>query len=241
MIKPHSPAYKCLFIDLDDTLWATYENNCESLTELYTALNWGQYFVSCEAFLNSFWPHNDFLWSEYRHGRINKDQLTLSRFQHPFTEAGHPLTTAQIEDINSRFLNLCAQKRGICPGAIEVLEYLHGKYAIYILSNGFREVQQRKMDAAGLTPHVDGMVLSEDAGINKPHKEIFDYAFEVSGYSPEACIMIGDSWDADIEGASNGGVSSIWYNPKHNAIPADTTARHPIRTITHLTELIGYL
>ena len=61
--------------------------------------------------------------------------------------------------------------------------------------------------------YFDLIVLSEDAGVNKPHKGIFDYAFLLSGARPSETIMIGDSWAADIEGALTANIPAVWYNP----------------------------
>ncbi|KGN99453.1 HAD family hydrolase [Porphyromonas macacae] len=226
---------KTLFIDLDDTLWATFENNRESLKEIYTALDWGQYFISFDAFFDVFMPHNEFLWSEYRKGTLDKQELTLERFRYPFRKV-RKLADDEILSINELFLNTCSSKKGLCPGAVDVLKYLYKRYSLCILSNGFREVQQRKMDMSGLSPFISNIVLSEDAGVNKPHKGIFDFAFEHTGALPEETLMIGDSWEADIEGAHRAGIPSIWYNPKGAEMPQGEQAR-PAHIISHLKEL----
>lgn len=225
---------KTVFIDLDDTLWATFENNKNSLSEIYTALNWGQYFFSFDDFFKRYLPHNDFLWSEYRQERITKAELTLERFRHPFRGIKE-LSDEEILGINRDFLARCSSKTQLCPGATEVMAYLKARYRIYILSNGFREVQQRKIDASGLASYVDGMVLSEDAGVNKPNPRIFAYAFEQAQATPETTVMIGDSWDADMVGAHRAHIPAIWYNPHH--LPAGADEAKPTHTIDHLLEL----
>jgi putative hydrolase of the HAD superfamily len=58
------------------------------------------------------------------------------------------------------------------------------------------------------------MILSEDAGINKPHKQIFDFALINTNSRRSQSLMIGDSWDADIAGAYNAGMDQLWYNPE---------------------------
>ena len=78
------------------------------------------------------------------------------------------------------------------------MEYLRPSYRMYILSNGFREVQFKKLCNSGLAPYFKRMILSEDACIQKPHKEIFDFALKNTNSRRSESLMIGDSWEADI-------------------------------------------
>ena len=145
--------YKSLFIDLDDTLWDTYHNNKECLEEIYTAHNFGRYYTSFEAFFDIYWPHNMLLWKQYRNGEIDKQFLIVDRFRYVLRPLG-------IEDdktslaINSEFLQRTTTKTRLVPGAIELLEYLRPSYRLFILSNGFREVQSKKLINSGLAPYI---------------------------------------------------------------------------------------
>jgi putative hydrolase of the HAD superfamily len=117
-----------------------------------------------------------------------------------------------ILDLNDDFLNRTTLRTKLLPHTMEVLEYLRPKYKMFILSNGFREVQYKKIDNSGLTSFFDGVILSEDAGFNKPHPEIFNYALQKTGMKREETLMIGDSWDADIVGAYNSRIDQVWYD-----------------------------
>lgn len=230
---------KNIFIDLDDTLWDTFHNNKASLKELFTKYNWDKYFGSFEFFFSIYMPNNEALWHEYRHGHIDKPTLILERFRKPFSKY-ISLSKEQILDWNTEFLNITGKKTRLCPYAIEALEYLHRYYKIYILSNGFREVQEAKLNNGGLTPYIDAMIVSEDAGINKPNKKIFDFALSKAQARLSESIMIGDSWDADIIGANNAGMASIWYNPEKKETPKDRTTI-PIHIIYSLKDIIQIL
>lgn len=98
------------------------------------------------------------------------------------------------------------------PHAYEVLEYLAGKYNLYILSNGFQELQCHKMRSAGIDRFFKKIVLSDDIGILKPWPEIFHFA--LSATQSEACdsLMIGDSWENDVTGAKGVGMHQVFYN-----------------------------
>ena len=169
--------YKSLFIDLDDTLWDTYHNNKECLEEVYTAHHFDRYYASFEAFFEIYWPHNNLLWEQYRNNEIDRQTLIIERFRYMLRPLGIE-DTKSVLAINNDFLQRTTRKTRLVPGAIELLEYLRPSYRMYILSNGFREVQFKKLCNSGLAPYFKRMILSEDACIQKPHKEIFDFALK---------------------------------------------------------------
>ena len=229
---------KNLFIDLDDTLWDTYHNNKESLRELYLEEGWQQFAPDYDAFWEKYWIHNEGLWELYRHDEIDKYTLTLRRMREPMPWLAS-LSDEEILALNRRFLAVTATKTRLVEGALEVMEYLHRYYRIYILSNGFREVQHAKVERSGLLPYIHRMILSEDAGVNKPNATIFRYACSATNSRCAESLMIGDSWPADIVGAKNVGMPSIWFNP--NGLECSMEGYAPRHVIGHLKELFQIL
>lgn len=226
---------KAVFIDLDDTLWATRHNNTECLRELYHELDWsgGDIYPTFEDFFEVYDPNNEHLWALYREGEITKHELTLKRFGDPLK----PVCNYSDEDIfklNHRFLTMCGQKSKTIPHAIDLMKRLQKKYPTVIVSNGFVEVQYQKMKSAGLSPFIDHVVLSEQVGINKPSPIIFQKALSLVSRPPSEVVMIGDSWDADIVGALNTKIPAIWFNP--NGLPMPETTKN-VETISSLTEV----
>ena len=206
--------YKSLFIDLDDTLWDTYHNNKECLKELYADYHLDRHYASFEAFFAIYMPHNLSLWAQYRSGQINKQTLIIERFKHLLRPAGI-VDTKDILAVNNDFLQRTTTKTGLINGAIELLEYLYPSYRIFILSNGFREVQSKKLISSGLAPYIERMMLSKDASAQKPHKAIFDFALKNTNSRRKESLMIGDSWEADITGAYQSKIDQIWLNTNH--------------------------
>ena len=129
--------------------------------------------------------------------------------------------------------NEITRKTRLVPGAIELLEYLRPSYRMYILSNGFREVQFKKLSNSGLAPYFEKMILSEDACIQKPHKGIFDFALKNTNSRRSESLMIGDSWEADIIGAYNSKIDQLWLNPE--GLP--TKGFTPTYTVGNLEEI----
>lgn len=227
---------KQVFIDLDDTLWDTAYNNKESLHELYDEKGWGSYYGSFDAFYDLYAPNNEALWAKYRQGVIDKNQLTLQRFAPMLAPLGLE-TTEEILGINEDFLRRTSRKTKVINGALELLDNLAALYRVIVISNGFREVQLSKMESAGILPFVDEIILSEDAGINKPHLGIFTYAFSRTHARPSETIMIGDSWEADILGAQNARIASVWFNPLALPLPSLDHLTAPIYTVARLNEI----
>lgn len=204
--------YTNLFIDLDDTLWDTYNNNKKSLEEVYNEFSLNRYYTSFEVFFEIYHLKNTALWDQYRDGIIDKKTLSVQRFLHLLKPAGCA-TIQNALAFNTSFLTHSSEKTGLLTGAIELLEYLKPKYKMHIVSNGFREVQYKKIENAGLTAYFDQIILSEDAGANKPNPLIFDLALKQAETKRTESLMIGDSWEADIQGAHNAQMDQIWFNP----------------------------
>lgn len=205
-------AYKNLFIDLDDTLWDIHQNGKECLEEIYSDYGYAEFYPTFEDYYNVYMPSNNHLWSLYRKGEIKKEELIVERFLVPVRDFGIN-DSAYAKKLSNDFLERTTRKTKLVEGTMDLLNYLQPKYKMHILSNGFREVQYKKIENSGLMPYFDKIILSEDAGINKPHADMFTYALINTNSRRDQTIMIGDSWDADIVGAHNSKIAQIWFNP----------------------------
>lgn len=206
-------AYKNLFIDLDDTLWDIHQNGKECLEEVYRDYGYNNFYPTFEDYYNVYLPNNLRLWSLYSMGNIQKNELTVERFLVPVRPFGID-DPEYAKKLSADFLDRTTRKTRLIDGTMELLEYLKPRYKMHILSNGFREVQFKKIENSGLRPFFDKIILSEDAGINKPHADIFTYALKSTNSRRDQTLMIGDSWDADIVGARNSRIDQLWFNPK---------------------------
>lgn len=232
-------AYKNLFIDLDDTLWDIHQNGRECLEEIYRDYRYNQFYETFEDFYRVYMPSNNYLWGLYREGKISKDELIVERFLFPLRRFGidDPYYAKKVSD---DFLERTTHKTKLIDGTIDLLEYLKPKYRMHILSNGFSEVQYKKIENSGLRPYFSKVILSEDAGINKPHPDFFTYALKVTNSRRDETLMIGDSWDADIVGAYNSRIDQLWFNSdSKNEKPTDDFK--PTFTVHSLEEIKGIL
>ena len=203
--------YSTLFIDLDDTLFDFAAASREAFRETYDQLGYCRFFDSFDQWLGIYEPCNKRLWQEYNAGKINKAQLNKIRYSYPLEAVGYP-----DEELGARFgteaLQRIPHKNKLLPGAIELLEYLAPKYEMFILSNGFMELQSQKMATTGLTKYFKRVILSEEIGVNKPHPKLFEYALQVSGAQKDSTLMIGDAFESDIMGAANAGLDQMFLN-----------------------------
>ncbi len=228
--------YSTLFIDLDDTLFDFTGASREAFRETYELLGYGRFFESFDQFLHIYEPRNKELWIEYNAGKISKEQLNKIRYNYPLEAVGHAN-----EELGAQFcreaLGRIPHKNMLIPGAVELLDYLSGKYEMFILSNGFAELQSKKMATTGLTKYFKRVILSEEIGVNKPHRALFEYALEVSGAQKDSSLMIGDAFESDIIGAANAGIDQMFLNIKGEENPPF----RPTFEVCKLCDIIQYL
>lgn len=224
--------YKNLFIDLDDTLYDFSAASKESFIETYNLLHYERFFDSFEHYYSIYEPYNLELWRIYGEGKITKQELNKRRYSHPLEVVG--INDQELADTFCReALGRIPTKNKLISGAIELLEYLRPKYNLYILSNGFKELQSHKMRTSGIDKYFDALILSEDIGVNKPNRELYEYALQKTGSNLEESIMIGDMFDTDIVGAANIGMEQIYFNPKKK----DDIAFAPTYMVTELLQI----
>ena len=138
----------------------------------------------------------------------------MERFRRPLSEGkGLDITEQYCLEMSDRFLDFYSCKSGVIEGAHELMSYLKQKgYRMHMCSNGFHEVQYKKLASCGLREFFDTIILSEDAGVNKPSPLYFDYALKVSGAKRQNTLMIGDNLNTDIKGALSAGIDALLFN-----------------------------
>lgn len=203
--------YQNIFFDLDDTLWAFSENSRDTFEEVYLKYKLDAYFNSFDHYYNLYQKRNLELWDEYAKGKVTKAGLNDQRFLYPLQAVG--LNDPELaKRFANDFFSFVPTKTKLMPYAKEILEYLAPKYNLYILSNGFAELQAQKMKSSGIDGYFKKIILSEDIGVMKPYPEIFHFALSATQSELKESIMIGDSWKADIEGAKGIGMDQVFYN-----------------------------
>ncbi len=197
-----------------------------------------RYFDNFDQFFDIYAHRNIELWELYGKGEITKEYLSKERFRYPLSRMG--VNDEELaEQIGQQYLDNLPTKTALMPHAIELLDYLtEKKYPLTIISNGFVEVQYRKMRSSNIGHYFNHVVLSEATGALKPDKQIFEYALKLNGAKADEAIMIGDSYAADIIGAQNAGIDQVYYPlhyPENGEKPKCT---YMIRSLKEVMEIL---
>lgn len=228
--------YKHLFFDLDHTLWDYASNSGEALTEMFSLMNLQETFKTADSLVQSFSRHNEWVWAEYKNDRMAKNVLRTRRFELVLEDFGisDPGFASRMNDV---FLSLMPHKTALIKGAWEVMEYLESRnYKMYIVTNGFTNIQIQKLDSSGLKRFICRMFSSEQIGYNKPKPQIFEWALKSANARKKESLMIGDELIADISGARKFGIDQVYYNPM--AIPHSEAVTYEIRSLPELKEIL---
>ena len=205
--------YSHIFFDLDNTLWDFEKNSRFAMKSTFEQFNLKEQNIEFSNFFEIYLENNHNLWAAYRKKDIHKKELIRKRFQLTFDSL--QIEGISPENMNKTYLNEMPKQRYLNEGALDILKYLKLKrYKLYIITNGFKEVQYKKLNSSGLMRFFEKVFVSEEVKTPKPGREIFEYAIKSANAKKSVSLMIGDDWDVDILGASNFGIDSVYY-PKN--------------------------
>ncbi|OIV43271.1 YjjG family noncanonical pyrimidine nucleotidase [Flavobacterium johnsoniae] len=221
-----------IFFDLDHTLW-DFDKNSQMAFDRIFKNNFGE--IRIEDFIEKYIPINQECWRLYQNDQITHQELRYNRLKLSFDALNYSMSDENINQIASDYIEFLTDNNYLFDGAIEVLEYLKPKYKLHIITNGFANVQDKKITNAALGDYFTTITNSELAGVKKPNSIIFDYAVNLAQASKENSIMIGDDLDADVNGALNAGLDAIFFNIRNIDAPKN------YKQINHLLELKKYL
>ena len=233
--------YKAVFLDFDDTLYDTHGNAQIALEIIFREFCLDRYFRSAEDFTRPYWEVNVELWAQYARQEISRDFLIVERFRRPLSLGEGLVPDKQYcLEISDRFLELCTEQPGTVEGAHELIAYLRNRgYRLFIASNGFTEVQSKKIARAGMDGIFEQVFLSEAIGVNKPSPLFFEKALSLAGLQSDEVIMIGDNYHTDITGAMSVGMDQIHFNPECK--PLEEGAKAPDHVVKSLREIHSIL
>ena len=204
--------YRYLLFDLDHTLWDFNRNSKAALKELFLELNLREYFADFEQFMDEYHKINAALWDQYGRGRVSKSFVKYERFIRTLGNAG-----CGNDDLGrhmaDEYVRISPCKTFLIDGAMEVLQALAGRYKMYIITNGFVEVQYKKIKFSGLSPFFNRIFISEEIGYQKPEAGFFQFVFQNDGLKTAESLVIGDNLKTDIAGAKDYGIDTVFFNP----------------------------
>jgi putative hydrolase of the HAD superfamily len=221
-----------IFFDLDHTLWDFDKNSNLTFIKIFK-LN--KLEIDIDVFLEAYHPINTNYWNLYRENKISKEKLRFYRLADTFKKLKIEVGDSMTRKLSFDYIDYLSDFNHLIPGAIEILEYLENKYSMHIITNGFKEVQKKKLEKSTIAKYFKTITISEEVGYKKPSPIIFDYALKKANAINSNSLMIGDSYQVDILGAINVGVNAILFN-YHNIDPNDN-----IISVNNLSDLSSYL
>ena len=217
-----------IFFDLDHTLWDFDKNSILAFDKIFKVHHPT---IDTNVFVEVYAPINQACWKLYQVDKMTHEELRYQRLKQSFDSINYPISDKDIDYISEKYIEYLPDNNLLFDGAIEVLEYLQPKYNLHIITNGFAEVQGRKMSNSGLNSYFKTITNSEMAGVKKPHRNIFEHALALAKTRKENAIMIGDCIDADVRGALDYGMQAILFDEK------EIHSVEGIKTIKQLVEL----
>lgn len=223
---------KHIFFDLDHTLWDFDKNSKLTFKRIFEL---HQLSVQLDDFIEVYEPINLNYWKMYREERVNKADLRYGRLKETFDIINLKVEDDMINKLSVSYIEYLTTYNHLFEGTREILVYLHEKYDLHIITNGFEEAQERKLHNSQIRHYFKTVTNSEMVGVKKPNPKIFNFALkQANALAPES-IMIGDSLEADIQGANNVGIEGILFCSNTNG------DGHEVRRINKLIELKSHL
>jgi 2-haloacid dehalogenase len=224
--------YPWLWFDADNTLFDYNKAETTALLKSFQLFN--LHFE--EGYMDSYRRINQDLWHSLERQEIKPEVLRVRRFELFLEDIK---MTASVEQLAATYIEQLGLCFDLVDGAYEVLNILHVKSRIAIVTNGLTAVQRSRLELSPIKPFISELIISEEIGAAKPHAAFFDIAFQRTGNPAKSDVLIiGDSLSSDMQGGINYGIDACWFNPVDVQHPADLKLTYEIRHLRELLDLV---
>ncbi|MBQ1229682.1 MAG: YjjG family noncanonical pyrimidine nucleotidase [Clostridia bacterium] len=214
-----------IFLDLDDTILDFKGGEANAIRKTFSHVG----LDPTDALVARYSAINMAQWEALERGELTREQVHVRRFEILFRELG---CSASPEEASAYYMSALAAEHSYLPGGRELLDALHGKYLLYLASNGTLSVQTPRIADSGVGRYFEAMFISEEVGAVKPTKAFFDACFaSIPDFQREDAVILGDSLTSDILGGIHAGIRTCWFNPKGK------TGREDIRPDAEIRDL----
>jgi len=221
-----------VFFDLDHTLW-DFDKNSELAFDKIFRKNHPT--LDTKVFIAVYAPINQACWKLYQMDKMTQEELRYKRLKDSFDAISYSISDEAILQFSNDYITFLPENNTLFDGAKEVLEYLKSKYKLHLITNGFADVQYKKIVNSGIADYFTSITNSEMAGVKKPNPKIYEHALELANTRKKNAVMIGDCLDADIKGAIDFGIHAIFFNPEKKEVTLN------VPSVNHLLELKNIL
>lgn len=223
---------KTVLFDVDDTILDFHKAEATAIRKTFAELG----IEPTDELVSLYSRINLSQWKLLEKGEITREKLLTRRFDIFYAELGLSQSSEKTQEKYEKYLSRGAY---YIDGAEALLEYLYGKYELYIVSNGTAYVQKNRIEISGMAKYFKDIFISEYIGYDKPSKEYFDACFaKIPNLEKDKSIIIGDSLTSDILGGKNAGVKTCWYNPRKAPKNSEIRPDYEIRKLSQLPKLL---
>ena len=224
--------YAWLWFDADGTLFDYNRAEAAALRNTFHSLT----LPFEDSYLDVYRRINHGLWQALERQEITQAVLRTRRFELLLEALQMSGSAEQMGSAYVEQLSICSE---LMEGAYEVLQALHGKSMIAIVTNGLQTVQRRRLEHSTIRGFISELIISEEIGAAKPGASFFDAAFERCGHPPKRDVLIiGDSLTSDMQGGVAYGIDTCWYNPTGETKPEGLLINYEIRSLRELPEIV---
>lgn len=203
--------YQAVLIDIDDTLFDFRASSFDALRESFEA--YGIDFTQQD--MQQYEVYNDGVWRAYERGEMERQVLFIRRFELYFAERGLSIDPVAFNEL---YLQRLGYGTYLMPHARELLQWLHGRYRVFVVTNGDEKTQRSRIELSGLGGFFDGVFISDQLGCCKPERAYFDKVFAAIGEEYRTCsLLVGDSLSSDMQGGRNAGIPTCFYGTPEKA------------------------
>ena len=224
--------YEILLFDADATLMDFHRSEKEAVTECLEFFS----LPSDDSVIKKYSEINAGYWKMLERGEIEKEKLYPARWQSLIDFYGFDCEAKAISD---KYIERLATKSYMLDGALELCQKLYGKFKMYIVTNGQKEIQRSRLFPSPIFKYFDGCFISEDIGHEKPSIHFFNAVTpQIPDYDPNKAIIIGDSLTSDMQGGINAGIDTCWYNPAGKELPKGYDLTYIVKDFDEMAEVL---
>lgn len=228
------PVPRVVLFDMDDTIFDHALTCRDALARVRQDWPWlqqrpiGEVWKEYSRLLEAVHP-------EVVRGRLDPNTARRQRFRLLARFCGEEISDPEAAELSRQYRATYQALRRPVPGVGPLLERLHGRVTVVIVSNNETAEQEEKLAFLGFERWVDHLVVSEEVGVAKPDPRIFEAALTLASALPDDAVMVGDSWANDVVGARGARIGAVWFNrfeappPQALGVPEIRSFRSPRR------------
>ena len=225
--------YKVLIFDADETLFDFKKAEKEAFKE--AILEFGMDYDESYHF-ETYKVINSAIWKELEQGLITQSKLKIERFKRLSNKLQIPFD--EVEFANAYMKHL-ANGSFLFEDSTDLIESIKDNYTLMIVTNGLTVVQEKRIKQSTIAKYFKDIVISENIGVSKPNPGIFEYTLkDMKNIDKSQVLMIGDSLSSDIQGGTNFGIDTCWYNPKEIENKTNLKPTYEVKSLKELKDLL---